>query len=68
MRVGGREVRLTNLDKVFFPAPGLTKGDLISYYVDVADCVLRHVRRRPMQMKRLVLACYQWCMVDIVAA
>jgi DNA ligase D-like protein (predicted polymerase) len=43
---------VTNLDKVFFPEPGLTKGDLIAYYVDVADCVLRHVRRRPMQMKR----------------
>ena len=52
MRVGRREVRLTNLDKVFFPEPGLTKGDLIQYYVDVADCVLHHVRRRPMQMKR----------------
>src|ERR687887_599901 len=52
MRVGTREVRITNLDKVFFPQPGLTKRDLIEYYVDVADCVLHHVRRRPMQMKR----------------
>ena len=43
---------LTNLDKLFFPEQGLTKGDLIAYYVDVADCVLHHVRRRPMQMKR----------------
>jgi bifunctional non-homologous end joining protein LigD len=52
MRVGRRDVRVTNLDKVYFPGPGLTKGDLIAYYVDVADCVLHHVRRRPMQMKR----------------
>ncbi len=52
MRIGRRDVRVTNLDKVFFPGPGLTKGDLIAYYVDVADCVLHHVRRRPMQMKR----------------
>jgi bifunctional non-homologous end joining protein LigD len=52
MRIGRRDVRLTNLDKIFFPGPGLTKGDLIAYYVDVADCVLHHVRRRPMQMKR----------------
>ena len=37
MRIGRRDVRLTNLDKVFFPEPGLTKGDLIAYYVDVAD-------------------------------
>src|SRR2546430_14230451 len=31
---------------------GLTKGDLVQYYVDVADAVLHHVARRPMQMKR----------------
>jgi bifunctional non-homologous end joining protein LigD len=52
MLVGRREVALTNLDKVFFPKLGLTKGDLVRYYVDVADCVLPHVRRRPMQMLR----------------
>ncbi|OLD11094.1 MAG: hypothetical protein AUJ06_01050 [Chloroflexi bacterium 13_1_40CM_3_70_6] len=52
MLVAGREVSVTNLEKVFFPGPGLTKGDLIRYYVDVADAVLHHVRRRPMQMKR----------------
>ncbi len=52
VRVGNREVKLTNLDKVFFPEPGLTKGDLIRYYLDVAPCVLHHVRNRPMQMKR----------------
>ena len=52
MRVGRRGVKVTNLDKVFFPGPGLKKRDLIEYYVDVAECVLHHVRRRPMQMKR----------------
>jgi bifunctional non-homologous end joining protein LigD len=52
MRVGSREVRLTNLDKVFFPALGLTKGDLIQYYVDMAPYVLYQASRRPMQMKR----------------
>jgi bifunctional non-homologous end joining protein LigD len=52
MRIGRRDVKVTNLDKVYFPTPGLTKGELIAYYVDVADCVLHHVRRRPMQMKR----------------
>jgi bifunctional non-homologous end joining protein LigD len=52
MRVGRRDVKVTNLDKVFFPGPGLKKRDLIEYYVDVAECVLHHVRRRPMQMKR----------------
>ena len=52
MRIGSREVKLTNLDKVFFPESGLTKGDLIRYYLDVAPGVLHHVRNRPMQMLR----------------
>jgi len=52
MQVGRREVRFSNPDKVFFPEPGLTKGDLVRYYVDVAPLVLNHVRRRPMQMLR----------------
>lgn len=52
VRIGRREVALTNLDKVFFPKPGLTKGDLIRYYLDVAEHVLPHVRKRPMQMLR----------------
>src|SRR5438105_1628930 len=50
--VAGREVKITNVEKVFFPKPGLTKGDLVRYYVDVAHAVLHHVARRPMQMKR----------------
>jgi DNA ligase D len=52
VRIGRRDVQLTNLDKVYFPEPGLTKGDLVRYYLEVADCVLPHVRRRPMQMLR----------------
>jgi bifunctional non-homologous end joining protein LigD len=50
MRIGRREVKLTNLDKVFFPDLGLTKGDLIRYYLDVAAHILHHVQRRPMHM------------------
>jgi bifunctional non-homologous end joining protein LigD len=52
VRIGRREVKLTNLEKVFFPKLGLRKGDLIHYYLDVAELVLNHVRRRPMQMLR----------------
>ena len=52
VRIGNREVKLTNLDKVFFPALGLTKGDLIHYYLDMAPYVLYQASRRPMQMKR----------------
>jgi bifunctional non-homologous end joining protein LigD len=52
VRIGRYEVAITNPDKVFFPEPGLTKGDLVSYYVAVADCALHHIRRRPFHMKR----------------
>jgi bifunctional non-homologous end joining protein LigD len=50
--VGRRQVSFSNPDKVFFARPGLTKGDLVRYYLDVADCVLNHVSNRPMQMLR----------------
>ena len=49
---GGREVRLTNLDKPFWPELGITKGSLIQYYADVAPVLLPHIRDRAMVMKR----------------
>src|SRR4026208_1420236 len=52
MRVGRHEVTISNPDKLFFPARGLTKGDLVEYYLDVAPCALHHIRRRPFHMKR----------------
>ena len=50
--VGGREVRLTNLRKPFWPEQGITKGDLLQYYADVAFALLPHVADRAMVMKR----------------
>jgi bifunctional non-homologous end joining protein LigD len=50
--VAGRRVRLTNLDKVFFPEIGATKRDLLQYYADVAPTLLPHLRDRAMVMKR----------------
>src|SRR3977135_734774 len=47
-----KEVRLTNLRKVFWPSLGLNKGDLLQYYADVADVLLPHLRDRAMVMKR----------------
>jgi bifunctional non-homologous end joining protein LigD len=47
MRIGRRDVALTNLDKAFFPRGGLTKGDLIRYYVDLAPHVLNQATPRP---------------------
>jgi bifunctional non-homologous end joining protein LigD len=52
LSVEGREVRLTNLGKIFWPGLGLTKRDLLQYYADVADVLLPHVRNRAMVMKR----------------
>jgi len=52
MRVGSHEVAITNPDKLFFAEPGLTKGDLVDYYLAVAPCALHHIRRRPFHMKR----------------
>src|SRR2546430_2671284 len=52
VQVGGRDVTVTNRDKVFFPRSGMTKGDLVDYYVAVAPAVLPHVRERVMQMLR----------------
>jgi DNA ligase D len=52
VRLGRYDVSISNADKVFFPDPGLTKGDVVSYYVDVADCAVPHLRRRPFHMKR----------------
>jgi DNA ligase D len=52
VRIGRRDVNFSNPNKVFFSRTGLTKGDLVTYYLDVADCVLNHVSNRPMQMLR----------------
>jgi DNA ligase D len=52
MRIGRYDVPISNEDKVFFPERGLTKGDLVRYYRDLAECALPHLRRRPFHMKR----------------
>ena len=50
--VDTHEVRLTNLDKPFWPERGISKGMLIQYYADVAPVLLPHIRDRAMVMKR----------------
>ncbi|HJZ70538.1 MAG TPA: non-homologous end-joining DNA ligase [Vicinamibacterales bacterium] len=52
LAVDGKEVRLTNLRKIFWTGLGLTKGDLLQYYADVAEVLLPHLRNRAMVMKR----------------
>jgi bifunctional non-homologous end joining protein LigD len=48
----GHSVSLTNLEKLFWPKLGLTKGDLLRYYASVAPVLLPHLRDRAMVMKR----------------
>ncbi|MEZ3157459.1 non-homologous end-joining DNA ligase [Microbacterium sp. BWR-S6Y] len=50
--VDGHEVRVTSPDRVVFPEPGLTKLDLVRYYLAVADGALRGAGGRPMVLKR----------------
>jgi len=52
LKVEGREVRLTNLRKPFWPERNITKGGLIQYYADVAAVLLPHIRDRAMVMRR----------------
>jgi bifunctional non-homologous end joining protein LigD len=52
--VCGRELRVSNPGKVFFPGAGLTKMDLVDYYLECADAVVRGLRDRPTVMKRWV--------------
>ena len=52
LRKGRRELRLRNLGKPFWPEEGITKGDLIAYYRDVAEVLVPHLRGRPFTMKR----------------
>jgi bifunctional non-homologous end joining protein LigD len=54
LQIAGREVTITNPDKVFFPELGRTKLDLVQYYLAVADGALRGVGGRPMALKRYV--------------
>src|SRR5260221_1600053 len=49
---GDRQVRLTNLNKLFWPELKITKRDLLQYYADVSTALLRHLRDRAMVMKR----------------
>src|SRR5215472_5516163 len=54
VEVAGRSVVITNPDKVFYPAAGVTKLDMVSYYLSVAEGALRGVEGRPMVLKRFV--------------
>lgn len=52
VKIDGRELAISNLDKVFFPEAGFTKSDVIGFYSEIADVILPHLRDRPLTMKR----------------
>src|SRR5579863_6160774 len=52
VEVGDRSVRITNPDRVYFPARGETKLDLVRYYLSVGDGIVRALRERPCMMHR----------------
>lgn len=52
VEVDGRKILLKNLDKVFYPEAGFTKGDVIDYYARIAPVLVPHLRDRPLTMKR----------------
>jgi DNA ligase D-like protein (predicted ligase)/DNA ligase D-like protein (predicted polymerase)/DNA ligase D-like protein (predicted 3'-phosphoesterase) len=53
MEADGRELRLSNLDKVFWPDEGYTKGDLVAFYYNLAELIVPYLRDRPLTMKRM---------------
>jgi bifunctional non-homologous end joining protein LigD len=53
LEADGRELRVSNLHKLYWPDDGITKGDLLAYYWNVADLLLPHLRDRPLTMKRM---------------
>ncbi|MGH9043972.1 MAG: non-homologous end-joining DNA ligase [Acidimicrobiales bacterium] len=52
VEVEGRQLSLTNLDKVLYPATGFTKGQVIDYYARIAPVMLPHLAARPLTMRR----------------
>src|SRR5436190_21422773 len=54
IEASGRELRLSNPSKVFFPERKLTKMDLAQYHLECAEAIVRHLRERPTVMKRWV--------------
>ena len=52
VRIGGRTLTFSNLDKVLWPRDGYTKGDLIEYYRSVAKWLIPHLKDRPLTLQR----------------
>ena len=52
LRIGNKTIEVSNLDKVFYPKTGFTKGQTIDYYIRVSPALLPHLKDRPITLKR----------------
>lgn len=52
IEVEGRELTISNLDKVFYPESGYTKGQVSAFYSQIAEAIIPHLRDRPLTLKR----------------
>jgi bifunctional non-homologous end joining protein LigD len=52
VEVDGRELKLTNLDKVLYPKAGFTKGEMVDYYARIAPAIVPHLKGRPLTLRR----------------
>ena len=52
LKVEGIEVPVSNLDKIYYPKAGFTKGEVLAYYIKIAPILLPHLKDRPLTMKR----------------
>src|SRR5882757_5453451 len=52
LEIEGRQVAVSNLDKVFYPKTGFTKGQVVDYYIRISKVLLPHLKDRPISLKR----------------
>jgi bifunctional non-homologous end joining protein LigD len=52
LEIGGLKIDVSNLDKIFYPKTGFTKGQLIDYYINISPWLLPHLKDRPITLKR----------------
>lgn len=52
LEIGRKKVKLTNINKVYWPDEGITKGDLIKYYLEISDYILPYLKDRPQSLNR----------------
>ena len=52
VKIGGKSLALSNLDKIMYPKTGFTKGQVIDFYTSISRYLLPHLKDRPITLKR----------------